>query len=78
MCVQTGFSLLIILICKLHIDNIYIQNELTLETTCKKILQVQLENNRNVTRQVLLYNLDMIISIGYRVNSKKSVVCCHE
>ena len=57
-----------------HIDNIYIQNELTLETTCKKILQVQLENNRNVTRQVLLYNLDMIISLGYRINSKNGII----
>nr|MCR4897704.1 virulence RhuM family protein [Acholeplasmatales bacterium] len=52
-----------------HINNIYSQNELEECSTCKKILQVQIENNRDVTRPTNLYNLDMIISLGYRINS---------
>ena len=44
-----------------HINNIYSQNELVEEATCKKILQVQIEDNREVTRTNSLYNLDMII-----------------
>lgn len=47
-----------------HINSIYIQNELDEEATCKKILQVQNENNRQVKRSISIYNLDMIISIG--------------
>ena len=40
--------------------------------TCAKIAQVQKEGNRNVRRTFFYYNLDMIISIGFRVNSKKN------
>lgn len=40
--------------------------------TCKEILQVQNEGGRNIQRRVKVYNLDMIISVGYRVNSKKA------
>ena len=57
-----------------HINNIYSQNELVEEATCKKILQVQMEDNREVTRTNSLYNLDMIISLGFRINSKRGII----
>ena len=57
-----------------HINNIYAENELEAWATCKEILQVQTENNRKVTRAVNMYNLDMIISLGYRINSKKGII----
>ena len=57
-----------------HINNIYAENELEARATCKEILQVQIENNRKVTRTVNMYNLDMIISLGYRINSKKGII----
>ena len=56
-----------------HINNIYKIEELEREATCAKIAQVQIEGNRKVTRQVPYFNLDMIISVGYRVNSKRGV-----
>ena len=56
-----------------HINNIYKTEELEREATCAKIAQVQMEGNRKVTRQVPYFNLDMIISVGYRVNSKRGV-----
>ena len=56
-----------------HINNIYKIEELEKEATCAKIAQVQMEGNRKVTRQVPYFNLDMIISVGYRVNSKRGV-----
>lgn len=56
-----------------HINNIYIEEELSENSTCAKIAQVQKEGNRNVTRKIAYYNLDMIISIGFRVNSKKAI-----
>jgi len=55
----------------LHIKNIYKENELEKSSTIKKYLTVQKEGNREVTRDVEHYNLDMIISIGYRRGSKK-------
>ncbi len=56
-----------------HINNIYKSNELDKESTCAKIAQVQIEGKRAVKRTALLFNLDMIISVGYRVNSKRGV-----
>lgn len=53
----------------LHLKNIYREKELEEKTTCKESLQVQKEGNREVSRQVKIYNLDVIIAIGYRVNS---------
>jgi len=53
-----------------HIKNIYETAELIEESTCAKIAQVQKEGNRDVRRQILYYNLDMIISVGYRVQSQ--------
>ena len=56
-----------------HINNIYKTEELEREATCAKIAQVQMEGNRSVTRQIPFFNLDMIISVGYRVNAKRGV-----
>ncbi len=55
-----------------HIKNIYQENELLENSTCSKLEQVHKEGNRPVKRTIKLYNLDAIISIGYRVNSKKA------
>ncbi len=52
-----------------HINNIYKSHELEEEPTCAKIAQVRTEGKREVTRYIPYYNLDMIISVGYRVNS---------
>ena len=52
-----------------HVKNIYDSEELEVAGTCAKIAQVQNEGSRKVTREILYYNLDMIISIGYRVQS---------
>ena len=56
-----------------HINNIYKLCELDRESTCAKIAQVQKEGSRMVKRTVPFFNLDMIISVGYRVNSKRGV-----
>lgn len=53
-----------------HIHNIYEDEELKKDLTCKKILQVQTEGNRQVKRNFDHYNLDMIIALGYRVQSQ--------
>lgn len=52
-----------------HLKNIYKSGELSKEATCAKIAQVQNEGTRQVTRQIEFYNLDAILSVGYRVNS---------
>jgi prophage maintenance system killer protein len=54
-----------------HIQNIYATNELDEVATCAKFAQVRKEGNREVKRNVLYYNLDIIISVGYKVNSIK-------
>ena len=56
-----------------HINNIYRINELERESTCAKIAQVQTEGKREVKRTIPYFNLDMIISVGYRVNSKRGI-----
>lgn len=53
-----------------HIMNIYKDRELTEGATCKKFLRVQTEGKRQVERKVDHYNLDMVIAIGYRVQSQ--------
>ena len=53
-----------------HIRNIYEEGELDENSTCRKFRQVRTEGNRQVTREIPHYNLDMIISLGYRVKSK--------
>ncbi len=55
-----------------HINNIYKTDELSIDSTCAKIAQVRQEGKRIVTREIPFYNLDMIISVGYRVNSKNA------
>ena len=52
-----------------HISQIFESGELQREATCRKIQQVQLEGERDVERAPLFYNLDVIIAVGYRVNS---------
>ena len=56
-----------------HIRNIYKSGELEEEATCAKNAQVRIEGNRTVSRSIPYYNLDMIISVGYRVNSIRGV-----
>lgn len=56
-----------------HIRNIYKSEELEENSTCAKFAQVQKEGNREVFRIISYYNLDMIISVGYRVNSKRGI-----
>lgn len=53
-----------------HIRNIYDEGELDKNSTCRDFRQVRKEGNRNVSRDIPFYNLDMIISLGYRVKSK--------
>jgi len=53
-----------------HIKHIFEEGELTEEATCRKFRQVQTEGSRNVEREIPFYNLDMIISLGYRIKSR--------
>ena len=56
----------------LHINNIYKDEELDKTSTIKDFLTVRKEGNRTVSRNIEYYNLDMIIAVGYRVNSKRA------
>lgn len=56
-----------------HIKRIYDGGELTADSTCAFFAQVQTEGKRQVERKIPIYNLDMIISVGYRVNSHRGV-----
>nr|WP_073322480.1 RhuM family protein [Fibrobacter sp. UWOV1] len=56
----------------IHIKNIYKEGELDKGSTCKEYLQVAHEGSRNVTRLLKFYNLDVIISVGYRVIQKRT------
>lgn len=55
-----------------HLNNIYSEGELSQSSTISKMEIVQMEGSREVTRQVDFYNLDAIISVGYRVNSTRA------
>ena len=55
----------------IHLGNVYKEKELTREATCKDFLQVQQEGGRSVQRWTKYYNLDVIISVGYRVKSQR-------
>lgn len=55
-----------------HLKNIFEEKELNSEATVSKMEIVQAEGSRNVRRTLDFYNLDAIISVGYRVNSKKA------
>lgn len=52
-----------------HIGNIYSEGELEQNSTCREFRQVRKEGNREVSRLIPHYNLDMIISLGYRIKS---------
>lgn len=55
-----------------HLKNIYESKELQIASTCSKMEQVQNEGGREVVREVVFYNLDAIIAVGYRVNSLRA------
>ena len=57
-----------------HINNVYESGELDRESTCQYFRQVRKEGKREVTRNIPYYNLDLIISVGYRVNSKNGIL----
>lgn len=57
-----------------HINNIYKEGELDEQSTCAKNAQVQLEGNRKIVRTHKFYNLDVIISVGYRVKSNRGII----
>ena len=56
-----------------HIKRIFIQEELSADSTVRKIRTVQQEGKRQVSREIDYFNLDLIISVGYRVNSKRGI-----
>ena len=56
-----------------HVSNIFSQGELIPEATVSKMETVQIEGTRTIVRSMDYYNLDMILSIGYRVNSKRAI-----
>ena len=55
-----------------HLQNVYASGELTQRATLRKIRTVQREGSRDVAREIEFYNLDAIISVGYRVNSAQA------
>lgn len=57
-----------------HINKIYSECELEKDSTCAKIARVQIEGAREITRNIEFYNLDVIISVGYRVKSKNGII----
>lgn len=57
-----------------HINNLFKDGELETYSTCAKFAQVQKEGGREVTREIDFYNLDVIISVGYRVKSPRGVL----
>ena len=54
-----------------HLRNVFKDGELSIETTVAKNATVQMEAGREVKREIEYYNLDAILSVGYRVNSKQ-------
>ena len=56
-----------------HVSNIYREGEVDKDSTCAKFAQVQDEGDREVSRIREFYNLDVIISVGYRVKSRRGV-----
>jgi hypothetical protein len=55
-----------------HLKNIFDSNELVKDSACAKIAQVQIEGKRTIERKIEFYNLDAILSVGYRVNSSQA------
>ena len=60
-----------------HISNIIKAKELLSRATISKMEIVQKEGKRNITRNIEVYNLDMVISVGYRINSKRGIQFVH-
>lgn len=56
----------------IHLKNVYSEGELKEDSTCKDFLQVQNEGGRTVERELTYYNLDVVIAVGYRINSKRA------
>ena len=56
-----------------HIKNVFTEGELTADSTVAKFATVQKEGNRTIKRQIEYYNLDVIISVGYRVKSQRGI-----
>ncbi|MBO6305376.1 MAG: virulence RhuM family protein [Selenomonadaceae bacterium] len=56
----------------LHLKNIFADNELDINSTAEKFSVVQNEGGRRVSREITFYNLDAVISVGYRVNSRRA------
>ena len=56
-----------------HLLNIFNSGELERESTSKESLLVQIEGGREVSRKAIFYNLDVVISVGFRVNSRRGV-----
>ena len=57
----------------MHINDIYDSYELEQNSTSKKFLLVQNEGNRKVKRNIQYYNLDVVISVGYKVHSDRAI-----
>ncbi|MDR0798917.1 MAG: virulence RhuM family protein [Dysgonamonadaceae bacterium] len=57
-----------------HIDHIYKEGELDKEATCRNFRQVRLEGNRQVERELICFNLDVILAVGYRVQSRIATI----
>ena len=56
-----------------HIKNVFTEGELTADSTVAKFATVQKEGHRTIKRQIEYYNLDVIISVGYRVKSQRGI-----
>ena len=54
-----------------HIKNIYAENEADKMATCKDFLQVQNEGGREIERKSKTYSLEVVVAVGYRVNSER-------
>ncbi|MEI7579061.1 MAG: RhuM family protein [bacterium] len=57
----------------LHLNNIFKEAEADPNSTCKDFLQVQIEGNRKIQRNISMYSLEAIIAVGYRVNSERGI-----
>ena len=57
-----------------HLKNLYAEKEIEQEATTEEISVVRFEGNRKVTRRIIHYNLDAILSVGYRVSSKNAIL----
>ena len=55
-------------------DMLLMKQDLVEESSTRKFRVVRIEGSRKVTRQIIYYNLDMIIAIGYRVKSKRAII----